>query len=114
MVVPLRGHTDVRRSSLRKHEAAHVLQVTLAETKRLLRRKTPPRLHPVYSGRRRDVDAVHLAEMEEVRSSPLAQEVLAALLTGRLMLERPLSEHAQPASLITSVRALALSDRPPG
>lgn len=115
---PIRGKLRIagrlfnaKRTTLRQHEAAHVMQLSVSETRTLLRRKTSPCLRSIYSGRRRDVDPQqHLAE--QVRSNAIALEVLRAILRGDLHVRRPVSEDATPIALTLSVRALAVSDRP--
>lgn len=102
----------VKRATLRQHEAAHVLQLTPRETRLRLERKCPPLLTPVYVGRRREIDVVELAATSEVRGSPLAATVLAAIADGRLIVRPPMSPSHPPVPLTASVRELATSDRP--
>jgi hypothetical protein len=72
-----------RRGTLRPFEAAHVLEKSEQEVHDMLRRGD---LTDASSGRSRAVDPSELAAL--VSDRPLALEVLAALVEGRLRLPR--------------------------
>lgn len=97
---------DVRRNPLKVHEAAVVLQRSEREIRNMIRRGA---LSLRRAGRLRRVDATELAWLVDDR--PLALEVLADLVEGRLRAPRAATPESAAPSL---AQALAWGRGPSG